>query len=218
MSEVAVPVMSEHDARRLTERIRLTAHNYAEAKAKLLELVQEAKEGRAHVALGYSSWTFYLSETLGDEPMRLARDDRQDMVRALANEGMSTRAIAPIVGASVGTVHADRQVFNSEHLDADPVTIDTATGEVLDPRKVTGLDGKTYTRPESVEPPKPKRRALTDSATDAGWDIRKAAEKLQRIFEDDRLSRNKDEVATILRGHLMFTVEVCQDLLDQINE
>ncbi|RKW69840.1 hypothetical protein DWQ67_10170 [Galactobacter caseinivorans] len=35
---------------------------------------------------------------LESESMRLARDERQDMVRMLADEGVSTRAIAPIVG------------------------------------------------------------------------------------------------------------------------
>lgn len=46
-------------------------------------------------------------EVLGDEPLRLARDDRQDMVKVLSAERMSSRAIAPIVGASYDTVQRD---------------------------------------------------------------------------------------------------------------
>jgi transposase len=85
--------------------------------------------------------------------MRLARGERQEMVQMLSAEGMSTRAIAPIVGASVGQVHADKQVFRTEHVEAAPVQ---------------GMDGKSYARPEPAEAPKPKRRPLTDQSSEAG--------------------------------------------------
>lgn len=84
---------------------------------------------------------------------------------------------------------------------------DLKTGEVLDSEP----NGKTHTRPE---PTKPRRRPLTDQASDAGYELRKAIERLQRITEDDRFSRNKEEVTAHLRGHLLYAVEVCQDLLD----
>lgn len=140
MSEV-VQHMSADDARRLTERIRITAHNYAEARDKLVALVQEAKDGNAHEALGYESWTAYLSETLGAEPMRLARDDRQDMVRVLSAEGMSTRAIASVVGVDQKTVSNDRRAQREREEFSSPAPA----------APVTGLDGKTYTRPEPKE-------------------------------------------------------------------
>lgn len=132
MSEVDHPAMNEGDARRLTERIRITAHNYAEAKAQLIALVQEAKEGRAHEALGYASWQAYLSDTLGDEPMRLARDERREMVQVLTAEGMSTRAIAPIVGVHHDTVYRDQKSS-------------VGNQTVAAPRVSHGLDGKTRT-------------------------------------------------------------------------
>lgn len=141
-------------ARRLTERIRLIAQNVADNVEKLRELVKQAKESDAHVALGYASWTAYLTDVFGDEPLRLARDVRQELVAELAAQGMSTRAIAPIVGASQRTVAND--VSSSAHL-AEEVTVINViseTGEVVEeePRQVTGLDGKTYTAPR----PKPK--------------------------------------------------------------
>jgi IS30 family transposase len=62
---------------------------------------------------------------------RLARGERQEMVAMLSAEGMSTRAIAPIVGVDNKTVHNDlRRVENST------------------PAPVQGMDGKTYRRPE----------------------------------------------------------------------
>lgn len=125
--------LSEDGARRLTERIRIAATNYTEAKAKVLQLVDEAKAGSAHVVLGYKSWTAYLSDVLSDEPLRLARDDRRELVAHLADEGMSRRAIAPIVGVSDGTVQRDLEVVRAVPVDTSVV------------RTTTGLDGRERT-------------------------------------------------------------------------
>ncbi|WP_108719510.1 hypothetical protein [Miniimonas sp. S16] len=226
-------VMPEADARRLTERIRLTAMSVRDGVEKLQRLVGEAQAGLAHLALGYASWTAYLADLFGDEPLRLPRDQRREIVGWLAGEGMSTRAIAPIVGASVGTVHAD-QVFSSEHLVpaptiataegvvvADQHRVDLTTGEILDdgPSRfiagpgidgsldvpdwtedeiaevmdpdsegvtysnqpipetspITGLDGKTYQRPE---PKTPRRRPLTDAFWALSHDLTKKVDTL----------------------------------------
>ena len=70
------------------------------------------------------------------EPLRSRTDTKRSFVV------LSTRAIAPIVGASIGTVHADRsEVFRTEHVDAEP-------------RQITGRDGKTYSAPSPGEGPR----------------------------------------------------------------
>lgn len=61
------------------------------------------------------------------------------------------------------------------------------------------------------------RRAITDTARDAGWDLRKAVERLQRLADDDRFASNKPQVAPLLRSHLENAVEVCHDLLARID-
>lgn len=142
---IAVAAMSEHDARRLTERIRIAAVNYSEAKDKLLTLVQQAKEHAAHLTLGYASWTAYLAEVMGEEPLRLARDERKEVVQLLSAEGMSTRAIAPIVGASQKTVARD---------------IATESNDSVEDIPITGVNGKTYTRQEPK--PEPERDVTKD--------------------------------------------------------
>jgi hypothetical protein len=195
-----IEVMDADAARRLTERIRIAATNYTEAKAKVLRLVDEAKAGQAHVALGYTSWPAYLSDVLSDEPLRLASDDRRVLHARLSGEGMSTRDIAPITGVSHETVAQD--------LKASPV-------RNLTPAPITGHDGKTYTRPTT--PRTPPRRALTDAARDAGQELRKATERLERLGADDRFTANKNEVAAHLRHHLDRAIEVCQDLNNRIN-
>ncbi len=235
--------MDADSARRLTERIRYCAVGVRGGMEKLQALGAEAQAGSAHLALGYKPWTASLADVLGDEPLRLAREDRREVVAWLAGEGMSTRAIAPIVGVKqpqvVKDIAATRQVIPEESRhpsDADLLagsdwtpeppaeagaTADDAvrtepqdeSSALLAPRPaVTGLDGKAYTRPA---PAPQRRKALTDAARDAGWELRKATERLSRITEDDRFVSNEEQVATLLRGHLSHAIEVCQDLLDR---
>ena len=47
-----------------------------EAMETLSVLVEEARAGGAHAAMGFASWTDYLSSTLGASPMRLDREQR----------------------------------------------------------------------------------------------------------------------------------------------
>lgn len=229
-SHLEVPMVTVDEARRLTERIRLTAHSARESIEKLHALVGEAKVGNAHLALGYPSWTAYLSETLGEEPLRLARDQRQELVGFLAGEGMTTRAIAPIVGAGVMTVHDDlARVRNRTPERAAPDEFDGADwvepedepveAEIVEdePARVTGLDGKSYPKPTAT-PAGPRRKPLPDQARAAGWELRKAVERLERIAANDRFTANKEAMAPHLRSHLTNAIEVCQDLLDRINQ
>ena len=65
----------------------------------------------------------------------LTREQRGELVAKLRGEGWSLRRIAERLHTSVGTIHADAEVFNSEQL----------------PETVTGSDGKQY----------PSRRAAT---------------------------------------------------------
>lgn len=61
---------------------------------------------------------------------------------------MSTRAIAPVVGVSDRQVRYDVE-SGGNRLPTSPTEIEpTERSEVI-----TGMDGKTYTRPEPVEPP-----------------------------------------------------------------
>lgn len=207
-----VVLLSEGEAQRLTKRIKLVASDVLDKWFKLQNLVEEAKNKSAWSVLGYPSWTAYLADTLGSEPMRLGRADRRELVAYLSGEGMSTRAIAPIVGVSQDTIVKDiKRGERSLSPESEPTS--TTETELVEPREVTGLDGKTYTK----SPSKPKRRrAVTDQARDVGWELRRAAERLTRIREDDRYSRHRSEIAEHLRGHLIYATETCQGFLDDI--
>ena len=79
--------------------------------------------------LGYPSWTAYLADAL-DGQWKLDRDNLGEAIRFLGEQGMSQRAIARATGASKSTVQRELARWSSlDHL-------------------ITGLDGKTYPRPE----------------------------------------------------------------------
>lgn len=229
-------VMDVAEARRLTERIRLTAHSARESLARLQELVERARVGQVHVALGYSSWTAYLADVFGEEPLRLPRDQRQEIVGYLAGEGMSVPAIAVVAGVSDRTVQRDFRSsgqgvttvttcepgpgFDQSGRDFPPEPIiDTTTGEVLDeptPQKVLGLDGKHYPRPASAAPKTAPRRALTDQFFDAAYDLTKVTERIQRLAADDRWPRNAEQVAAKHRHDLLRARDLLQEVIDRL--
>lgn len=241
MSELTFPVMDVASARRLTERIRLNVVSVRDGVEKLQALLEEAKEGNVHVALGYPSWPAYIAEVMGDEPLRLSRDDRREIVHYLTGEGMSTRAVGQVVGVTHPTVMADLRSGGKslppEHAgqpaEADVVEDDgpeveeqiaSLNARATTPRPVTGLDGKTYTPRPAPTPPEPdlvdeldkpaapRRRALTDAFFDAVYDLGKKAESIRRLVDDDRFPQNAEKVAAKHRNDLLRT----RDLIDQV--
>lgn len=224
-------VMTEAEASRITEDIRHTAKSFTEYRARLMDAVDKAKAGNAHLALGYASWTAYLSEVLGEEPMRLARAERQDMVRMLSDEGMSTRAIAPIVGSSFKTVANDRGAGVQNYTpETAPVNVNTETGEirsdfqsstaqaerevVAQAQAVQGMDGKTYTRPE---PSTPRAEATTTQFASAIADMNRVLDKFHRIASSDNFNRNKNQVAALHGNDLDRAISELQNLAESLH-
>lgn len=203
-------ILDSASAERRAERIRLRLDTIADNYQAVLPMIREAIEKRDDLALGYRSVGEYVSDRFGGALNNLGIEVRREVVRELTTAGMSTRAIAPVVGVSVGTVHAD-QVFRSEQLTPVGPPAESASAQVV------GINGKTYTRPTPM-PSTDRRRPLTDTARDLGFDLRKMSDRLERLCADDRFGRNKDQVAPLLRSHLENAVEVCQDLLGRINQ
>lgn len=82
---------------------------------------------------------------------------------------------------------------------------------------ITGIDGKTY-YPQPVAPKEPRRKAIADTARDLGLDIAKIAKRIEDFSSDDRIARNRSEVAPRLRNHLESVIKVCQDLNQQLTQ
>lgn len=217
-------ILSAGEAQRLTQRIKLTASSVRDGMFKLRNLVDEAKQSNVWQVLGFQSWTAYLADTLADEPMRLGREERQELVGYLAGEGLSTRAIAPIVGVSQKTV--DREVRQSRESNDSPEpeempAYDASTGEVIEDaeivdeqpaveaKPITGLDGKQYTRPE---PQAPRRPSLMDDVNAVERALFKDLEKLRAIVADDRFAKNKASIRDALRPIAGPIREILTDL------
>ena len=123
-----IAMFDESTARDLDNAIRVVARQIHIAWAALVALVNEAKAGEIHKALGFPSWTAYVADAL-DGQWKLERDKRGEVVKFLAEQGMSQRAIARISGLGRTTVQRELEVAPLGQL-------------------ITGLDGKTYPRPE----------------------------------------------------------------------
>lgn len=95
------------EAERLTTRIRLRLDTIADNYVAVMPLIREAIERQAFAALGYTGVSQYVSECFGDALAHLGVEVRREVVRELTAAGMSTRAIAPVVGVSHDTVHKD---------------------------------------------------------------------------------------------------------------
>ena len=96
-----------------------------------LPLINEAYACQAHKALGYDTWESYVHDRFGDQLMRLGVDLRRRVAKELAEAGMSTSAIAPILGVGQSTVDRDLRQL-------------TQMGNLNRPAIVTGRDGKQY--------------------------------------------------------------------------
>ncbi|MBS0231744.1 MAG: hypothetical protein JSS52_11385 [Proteobacteria bacterium] len=198
MSNAVVTLLSPGEAQRLTQRIKLTASTIRDNLFKLRNLVDEAKNSNAWQVLGFPSWTAYLADTLADEPMRLGREERQELVGYLSGEGLSTRAIAPIVGVHHDTVASDiknvapvgiptPEPGGSAQLPDEEVTAPVESA----PRAVTGLDGKTYTRPT----PKPVVVTEEDSLD---YDAKQIATRVSDALQTLRAFRTPEHRERVL--------------------
>ena len=231
-----VDVLSETDARRITTSIQLLLDSAQSTLDRLESKVIEAYERRADLALGYASWAEYADAEFSDKARYLPRADRREFTIKLAERGMPVRAIAPVVRLSKSVVADDlsgnrtpaplsdepgriTKLTGSDS--AAEVIANPTTGEVLDgptitettetfkTKVTTGLDGKTYPK---AEPREPRRSSIIEDARNAGWQLRKVIERLERIHTDDRYQKNKAEILAALQPHLDFANEVISDL------
>jgi hypothetical protein len=142
--ELAEP-LAEVKARKLDERIRRMAADVRGKFETLSRLIDEAKHGQIHVALGFGSWTAYLADALGGR-LELTGETRREVVQLMAGEGMSLRTIGQATGVSKGTVARDLAAIDDQ-VSHDETPADQADdNEAGRAATVTGLDGKEYAK------------------------------------------------------------------------
>lgn len=167
-------------AERRAERITLRLDSIAENYRAVMPMIREAIEKRDDIALGYRSPGEYVADRFGQSLANLGIQVRRAVVAELTEAGLSTRAIAPVVGVSNKTVHGDLTAGVTRGNTSTSNLPDDTTGEEVTPsgadqpvtagapeveespgrrvehspaprRPVTGLDGKTYTPPKTEE-------------------------------------------------------------------
>lgn len=94
-------------AERRAQQIEARLSAIGESFAVAMEKIREAIELRDDIALGYRSPGEYVSARFGRALSGLPVEMRREAVRELTEAGMSTRAIAPVVGVDYSTVARD---------------------------------------------------------------------------------------------------------------
>lgn len=122
--------MDVAEAEQVTSRIRQWVKAFPVAD------VLRAFEGRAWLALGYESWDEWCDCEL--DGFKLPALQRKEVVAALAEAGMSNRAIANVVGASEGTVRNDRAESTAQNYAVERTTLGQDGKKRRQPRPAPG--------------------------------------------------------------------------------
>jgi hypothetical protein len=138
--------MNADEARAITEAIK-------GAVEQVFELIKDAYNRRAWLALGYRTWDTWCAKEFRTAPLMVPREERPEMVRSMRQAGLSQRAIASATGVSQKTVDRDLDATESN----DSVEM---------PDKVTGLDGKK--RPAQQPKPDVPQPKPTPKEPDSG--------------------------------------------------
>jgi transposase len=130
-AKTATANMSREAAETVTREIVESGASLAKFRTSFASAIKRAKDGNAHAALGFKSWTDYAADTFANMP-NLGKGDREYLTAFMAGEGMSSRAVARVLGVSQST--AARMIRQAEE-----------SGTVAADREVTGKDGKSQT-------------------------------------------------------------------------
>ncbi len=116
----AIEPLGRQAAERLTTRIALKLDAMADTYAGVMPMIREAITREAFRSLGYRSVGEYVQDRFGDALSKLGVDMRRVVIGELTEAGMSTRAIASVVGVSKSQVANDQQVSRTGHLTQTP--------------------------------------------------------------------------------------------------
>lgn len=240
--------MDQAAARRLTTHIQLRLETITNNVEQVIPLIEQAKNGKIFESLGYRSWTAYVSEEFGGQLARLAVAERRPVVEILADTGMSTRAIAPIVGVSPATIARDLvEVSHRETpavvgipedeldgvlrmADATEETFEKALSEAREDgdlsaeNLVSKLRSREVTGTDgkiySVPPPAPpqRRRPLPDAYFKAVYDLEKVLGRLARLHGDNRFLGNQERIRLAHRPTIERLAEVLLKIEDELEE
>jgi len=127
----------------------------------------------------------------------LGKAERLPFVELMAEQGMSTRAIASVVGTSHQTVANDLAGSGvkkwSPVKKLTPAEPPVADNEVVVEKNttITGLDGKSYSRPSQAVP---AEFGLWGLYLKAVYDLEKILARLKRLHADERFLDDREDL------------------------
>lgn len=194
-----VEQMTKVEAERITARIADKLDGIADNIEQVMPLIREALTRKAWKPLGYTGASAYVSERFAGAFQRLPAAVRRPIVAELSSAGMSTRAIAPIVGVSKSQVAEDKRGVQFWTPAPEP-HVNRETGEILEttvdyqaePQKITGMDGKQYPKPAPAAPRRPSLTQDFQTAVERAW---AESERLIDLVADDRFNANQQQIA-----------------------
>jgi hypothetical protein len=195
-------------------------------------LLADAYTRRAWAALGYASWGAFLdAEVPALRHLRLGRSARRELVTGLTDAGMSTRAIGAALGVNQSTVVRDQtsgdapaspdgptpRLAVEPHSDiVDAEIVEDHSAATQTPKKITGIDGKTYnSTPRDVPPPRRRRRPLPDAFEDATYELDKVVRRIVRLTADDRFPGH---AAALREGRPGMYLDRAQQCLQRVRD
>lgn len=227
--------LTQEDAERLSLRISYKLDAMADAWTGAMPLIRQAIDQEAFRVLGYRSHGDYISDRFGGALSKLGVEMRREVTRELSYAGLSTRAIAPVVGVSHAQVASDIKAdatVKDLTVDDDPAELrtvvgvngktykvterqsvttefhtDPETGEVIEPEP-TGIYSSVWKRPERRAP---NRKPLIDDVRKARDEIYNGLSRLQSVVEDDRFTNNKADIQEVLTPVIRLAREVFPD-------
>lgn len=102
-----VHLMTTEEASSVTTQIVVKLDAIADNYQSVMPLIRDAITRQAHAALGYLSPGAYVADRFGSALSRLGAELRRQVVRELSEAGLSTRAIAPVIGVGRETVRRE---------------------------------------------------------------------------------------------------------------
>jgi hypothetical protein len=164
--------LHDREAKELDAEIREASGKLSADIDALLNLLEMAKAGQIHIALGFPSWPAYICDAVQIAPSN--RADRKMLAALMSAEGLGQRAIAAVLS-----------------VDQKTVSNDLRSGEEYSSPTTVGLDGKCYQR----NPKKPR-------TPDKPWTDRASAKLDKLMFEAGESDERHDALLALLRAAL----------------
>lgn len=187
-----IDLLSAADARSLTDRIKVAVDG-------TWLLIQEAYTSRAWAALGYGSWDEYCTREFGTARLRLPREERQEVVASMRENGLSTRAIASATGLSQSTVIRETQ-----------------SGESNDSPEIRGTDGKIYQPSRPTPAPSKPRTDIPRTINSALVQIDTARRALEALTRG-QLAHQSEEARRAWTANLSESIEALGGFLTNLS-